>query len=169
MKKGIILLGSSNSSGDTQKLVAFIADKTKYPLVDLKTKHILPFDYEFQNQHDDFIPLMRDIVNEYDLIIFATPVYWYMMSGIMKTFFDRISDCLKIEKATGRKLRGMEMAVVSCGYDQVLKDGFYMPFIETANYLGMKYSGSVHGWIEDGKMPTEIEQRLMEFIENIQK
>ena len=40
----------------------------------------------------------------------------------MKKFFDRISDCIKIEKETGRKLRGMEMAVLSCGSDNELKN-----------------------------------------------
>jgi len=169
MKKGIILLGSSNSVGDTQKLAAYIAGKTGYPIVDLKTKHILPFDYEFKNQDDDFLLLIRNIVNNYDLIVFATPVYWYTMSSIMKTFFDRISDCLKIEKETGRKLRGMEIAVVSSGSDKILKPGFYMPFVETANYLGMDYLCGVHGWVVEGAVPEEVGERLDEFVEVVIK
>ena len=98
MKKGIILLGSSNSQGNTRKIVDFVSAQTGFPIIDLKTKNILEFDYEFKNRHDDFHPLIKEIVNNYELIIFATPVYWYTMSGILKTFFDRISDCLKIEK-----------------------------------------------------------------------
>ena len=104
MKKGIILLGSSNSNGETFMAAEYLHNHTNYTLIDLKTKNIKPFDYEFNNQTDDFIPLIKEIVTSYEIIIFATPVYWYTMSGTMKVFFDRISDCLKIEKETGSSI-----------------------------------------------------------------
>lgn len=167
MKKGIIILGSSNSDGDTKKLVSFVADKTNYPIIDLKTKKISEFDYEFKNRNDDFHPLIKEIVDNYKLIIFATPVYWYSMSGTMKIFFDRISDCLKIQKETGRKLRGLEMAVISCGSDRELMNGFHMPFIETAKYLGMNYTSDVHCWIENGEIPITVENELNKFVKSI--
>lgn len=169
MKKGVILLGSSNSHGDTRKMVDYVAEQTRFPIIDLKTKRIGEFDYEFKNRDDDFHPLIKEIVENYELIVFATPVYWYSMSGIMKTFFDRISDCLKTAKETGRKLRGMEMAVLSSGSDQILKEGFYMPFIESANYLGMKYSGDVHCWVEAEQIPEEVKGRLDAFVKHIVK
>lgn len=167
MKKGIIILGSSNSQGDTSKMASFISEKTGFQIVDIKTKNIAEFDYEFKNKDDDFHPLMKQMVDNYELIVFATPVYWYAMSGYMKTFFDRISDCLKTEKDTGRKLRGMEMAVVSCGSDEELMNGFQMPFKESAKYLGMKYISDVHCWMEDGNIPTAVEIKLNQFIDTI--
>ncbi len=168
MKKGIIILGSSNSQGETSQMASFVSEKTNFPIIDLKTKNIGEFDYEFNNRGDDFLPLMKNIVENYDLIIFATPVYWYTMSGIMKTFFDRISDCLKIEKETGRKLRGMDMAVISSGSDKELVKGFYMPFVESANYLGMQYLADVHCWVNnDGLLAEEVSDRLHHFIEKI--
>ena len=30
-----------------------------------------------------------------------------------------------------------------------IKDGFSMPFIESANYLGMTYLGDTHTWVEN--------------------
>ncbi|WP_025667118.1 flavodoxin family protein [Aquimarina megaterium] len=168
MKKGIIILGSSNSNGDTYKAASFVSQQMNYSIIDLKTKNISEFDYEFNNRDDDFHPLIDKIVNQYDLIIFATPVYWYTMSGILKTFLDRISDCLKIEKDTGRKLRGMEMAILSCGSDKQLKDGFHMPFVETSKYLGMKYIGDVHCWVENNTLPDLVETKLKDFINQIQ-
>lgn len=163
MKNGIILLGSSASKGKTYQMCAFLHEKTGFPIIDLKTKNIGEFDYEFKNADDDFIPLIKDIVEKYDTIVFATPVYWYSMSGILKTFFDRISDCLKTEKDTGRKLRGKNMAVLSSASEDELKDGFLMPFKESANYLGMNYLGNVHGWQEDGEMPEIVKDRLVAF------
>ncbi len=167
MKKGIIILGSSNSVGETYKNAKYLSIVTGFPLIDLKTKNILPFDYEFKNQHDDYFDLFKNIVNDYDLLIFATPVYWYSMSGIMKIFFDRISDFLKIHKDIGRKLRSKEMAVISSGYDEILKPGFYMPFIETANYLGMKYIADVHCWDENSQENNE--KIINDFVDKIEK
>lgn len=165
MKKGIILLGSSNSKGNTFTVSKYISDQTTYQIIDLKEKSIAAFDYEFKNRHDDFLPLIKEIVNNYEIIIFATPIYWYTMSGTMKLFFDRISDCLKTEKETGRKLKTMKMAVLSCGSGEELKVGFHMPFIESANYLGMDYLGSVHSWMVEGAIPEEVKQNLDKFAQ----
>jgi len=167
LKKGIIIQGSSNSYGETHKIVTYVSQRTEYSIIDLKNKKISQFDYEFNNRNDDFHPLIENIAENYDIIIFATPVYWYTMTGIMKKFFDRFSDCLKIEKDTGRKLRGKEMAVISCGSDKILKKGFHMPFVETANYLGMKYIVDIHTWIESDEIPEELQPKLQDFIEKI--
>lgn len=151
-KRTIIIFGSSDSDGKTRQLVDELRKGTDWNFVDLNTKKIGYFDYKFKNQDDDFVPLMQNVVENYDLIIFATPVYWYSMSGIMKVFFDRISDLLKIHKPIGRQLRGMEMAVICSGADTNLVDGFYMPFRESAKYLGMNYIGDYYGNLEDNSI-----------------
>jgi multimeric flavodoxin WrbA len=166
MKKGIIVVGSSNSNGTTMKIASFIGARTDFSIIDLKTKTIREFDYEFKNRNDDFLPLIKHIVENYHIIVFATPVYWYAMSGTMKIFFDRLSDCLKTEKETGRKLRGMEMAVVCCGCDQKLKDGFYMPFIETAKYLGMRYMTDMY-CVEENGLPLINQAEVNAFLKTI--
>ena len=56
---------------------------------------------------------METIIQKYDTIIFATPVYWYSMSGTLKTFFDRLSDLLHYKKELGRQMRGKKMAMIS--------------------------------------------------------
>jgi len=167
MPKGIVILGSSRSKGDTYKLCQVIGDKTGYPILDLKDKNIAEFDYDNQYPADDeFMEIIRDIADNYDQIIIASPVYWYSMSGIMKTFFDRLSDIIRYEKDTGRKFRGKSMAVLSCSGPDLV-DGFYMPYQESANYLGMKYIGEVHGYIEDEKINKEVIQRLDLFINKL--
>lgn len=40
MKKGIIILGSSNSNGDTYKAASFVSQQMNYSIIDLKTKNI---------------------------------------------------------------------------------------------------------------------------------
>ncbi len=165
--KGVIIQGSSRSQGNTHKIVSFLEERTGYDSIDLNSMKIGFYDYEFKNQNDDFLPLIKKITEEYDVLIFATPVYWYAMSGVMKVFFDRITDCLQIEKEIGRKLRGKSMGMISCGSDQELKEGFAMPFRESANYLGMRYFGNAHTWIENEMIPKAVEGNLMRFINKI--
>jgi multimeric flavodoxin WrbA len=168
----LIIQGSARKNGNTNKIVNYIQEKLDCDFIDLKNYVISNYDYDSRNKNDDFLPLMREVV-EYDLIIFATPVYWYSMSGIMKTFFDRITDCLKIEKETGRKLRGKSMAMVSCGSDKeavlAISEAFEMPFRESASYLGMSYTGSIFTWMDGDEISREVIRNLDGFTDKIIK
>ncbi|MEE9431138.1 MAG: NAD(P)H-dependent oxidoreductase [Melioribacteraceae bacterium] len=163
--KRIIIQGSSRSNGNTNKVVKLLMEELDFDFLDLATKNIGHFDYEFKNQNDDFIPIITQIANEYDLIVFATPVYWYSMSGVLKVFFDRISDCLHSEKEIGRKLRKKNMAVICCGSDKNEIESFFIPFKKSAEYLGMNYLGNVHTWIEDDSIENEVKERITKFVE----
>jgi len=158
--KSVIILGSSNSYGNTHKVVMALSALTKSKVLDLNDYNISEFDYNFKNKNDDFIPLMEYITQNFEVMILSTPVYWYTMSARMKIFLDRFSDCLKIRKDLGYMLRGKSIAVVSCGSDETLKCGFHMPFKETAKYLGMDYVGDVHGWIDNDKITEDVMMKL---------
>lgn len=145
----VIISGSSRNDGDTIILANIMMKNGRLDHLDLNDYAISYYDYEHQNRGDDFIPLMEKLIAEYDTFIFLTPVYWYAMSGIMKVFFDRISDLLTIEKELGRQLRGKNMAVVSCSLGNNLGMYFWMPFIESASYLGMNYLGGLHVHAEE--------------------
>ncbi len=168
-KRGIIIQGSSRSDGNTNKIASFIKEETGFDSVDLIAKNISAFDYDKKNRGDAFLPLMEDLVSNYDTIVFATPIYWYAMSGIMKNFFDRLVDVLNDEKKAGKKLRGMSMAMVSCGSGSEIKDGFTMPFVESANYLGMHYIGDIHTWLEDDEITMQMQKDLTAFSEMLIK
>ena len=140
MNKAIIILGSSRSYGNTRKVVDQIIGKCDIPLVDLNTLNIKPYDYEYLNQADDFIPLIERIV-EFNTIVLATPVYWYTMSALMKIFIDRISDLLDIRKDLGRKLRGKKLFVIA-SFGTSLPKGFVDTFEQTCQYLDIEYLGT---------------------------
>ncbi len=143
MSKTVIVSGSARE-GDTKELVKELSHVSGWDVIDLNDYIISYYDYEHNNRHDDYLPLMQAIIDQYDTIVFATPVYWYAMSGILKVFFDRFSDLLTIEKSMGRRLRGKNMAAISCSVGNNLGEQFWLPFIETAKYLGMNYTGSLH-------------------------
>ena len=165
--KNVIIFGSSRSNGDTRKMVDYLMESGDFDLINLNTKNIGYYDYEHKNQDDDFLPLMENIVEKYETIVFATPVYWYSMSAILKTFFDRITDLLQIRKETGRKLRSMNMAMLSCSMEDDRIETFDRVFIGSADYLGMKYLGDVHTWLKNGAIPPIVKSRLDEFLEKI--
>ena len=167
--KRIIIQGSSRSKGNTYKIVQILKGELEADVIDLKDYRIGQYDYEYANTDDDFLPLMKQLV-EYEMIIFATPVYWYSMSGIMKKFFDRITDCLKIEKETGDKLKGMYMAALSCGPDDDVPASFAVPFSATAEYLEMEYAGYVHTWVgEEMEVSAEVRKMTVDFAQRLLK
>lgn len=167
MKKTVIIQGSSRSDGDTNKIVNYMASKNAIDVIDLHNKNIGHYDYEYKNKDDDFIELITNIIKTYDTIIFATPVYWYSMSGVLKVFFDRISDILRIHKDTGRQLRGKNMAMISTSNHDDLIDGFNIPFVESAKYLGMNYLGDIHTYVENDTLNEKIKLRIDDFIKHI--
>ncbi|NNF21918.1 MAG: NAD(P)H-dependent oxidoreductase [Saprospiraceae bacterium] len=162
--KTIVILGSARSDGHTRRIVDQIIEiKPNFDFVDLNDKEIGYFDYSHRNMGDDFLPLAKNIL-EYDFILFVTPVYWYSMSAIMKTFFDRLSDLLTIRKDMGKKLGGKSMGSISCGSPGALDSSFYIPFRETAKYLGMNYTGHVHTWTGKDAIPIEVVNRISEYL-----
>ncbi len=139
----VVIIGSSKKDGDTRKVIDELRTYLDFDLIDLVDYHINHYDYEHKNSSDDFISVVKNIV-EYKTFIFATPVYWYAMSGIMKVFFDRITDLLDYEKDLGRKLRGKDMLVLTSSVGDNLGDNFWFPFKETARYLGINYVANAH-------------------------
>lgn len=167
--KGIIIQGSARNDGNTASIVKYVQEALKLDVTELSQWHIQHYDYGYHNQDDDFLPLIRKIVANYDTLIFATPVYWYAMSGRMKVFFDRLLDCIKVEKNTGEQLKGKAMALVSCGSEVTLNEGFEVPFIKSAEYLGMHFRGKVHTWIgkNDTAINEEVKARLDVFVHSM--
>jgi multimeric flavodoxin WrbA len=155
--KVAIIIGSSRSDGETKKLTDIIFKISDFDKIDLNDFNISYYDYEHKNINDDYLNLMQTLINNYDTFLFATPVYWYSMSGIMKVFFDRFTDLLDDEKELGRKLRSKKMAVITSSIGNNLGEMFWIPFCETAKYLGMKYIGNLHT-INDNLSEKQIEE-----------
>ena len=166
MKK-VIIQGSARGDGNTHEVSTALQKLLGCDIINLNEKEIGHYDYEYNNQDDDFPPLIKEIADKYDLLIFASPVYWYTMSGRMKVFFDRISDTIRIDKETGRKLRGKNMAVLSCGYGSEEIEGFFLPFQHSAKYLGMNYVGDVHTWVQTEELAVEVKEHINKFATKI--
>lgn len=164
--KTIIIDGSHRHNGNTTKIATVLAGHLGAEIRHLINYEIGHYDYEFKNAQDDFLPLIREAAT-YDLVIFATPVYWYSMSGRLKVFLDRISDCLKTEKAIGRSLAGKSIAAISCGSEDSSIVGFFEPFKLTADYLDMNYCGDLETWIGSSDIENEVLARIAAFSKSL--
>lgn len=147
----IALFASSRRHGNTGQLMDRIAQVLGIEVVDLAGKRMSAYDYEHRNRGDDFEPLLKRAL-DFDQLIFATPVYWYAVSPAMKVFLDRISDFLDLPDLLndGRRLRG-KLAYVVCTsiYDEV-PPSFLGAFLDTFNYLGMRFGGVAHANCRNG-------------------
>ncbi len=167
MHKTVIIQGSARPKGDTNTVINYVVSTGNFDVIDLYSKHIKHYDYEYNNADDDFIEIITNIIKNYDTIIFATPVYWYSMSGHLKVFFDRISDLLRVHKELGRQLRGKKMAMLSCSNSNDLISGFSTPFIESSKYLGMSYLGDIHTWVENNHINDDVKLIIDDFIRKL--
>lgn len=151
MSNAIAVFASARRNGNTGKFIDWIADELRIDVIDLSQKEISPYDYNHENMADDFLPLMRKLI-DYETLIFVTPIYWYGPGAQMKVFIDRTSDFLDIEalNAIGRRLRGKAAYIVCTSIHNDADDSFINSLKDTFEYLGMNYSGYVHANCEHG-------------------
>jgi len=140
----LIILGSARKDSHTRTLLKTVFEDTPHDLVDLLDYNIATFDYDAKYpDSDQFGEIVHKMLNA-DTIIFATPVYWYAMSGMMKTFFDRFTDLVTVQKDTGRKLAGKRSFLFSVGAASEPPMGFEVPFRDTSSYMGMNYVEGIY-------------------------
>jgi len=148
-----IVLGSARGDGNTRTAIDLVFGGPPVHCVDLSQFHISTYDYSHVNSGDAFVPLIESLLVK-PLWVLATPVYWYTMSAPMKVFLDRVSDLITVRKDLGRQLRVKSIAVVACGIDPELPEGFEAPFKMTCNYLGMHYLGAFYLPFGDDDKPS---------------
>jgi multimeric flavodoxin WrbA len=152
MTKPLVILGSARRGGETRRAVGIAFQDHEIELVDLTTHKIGEYDYSHTNQGDDFLSIVERMIQT-KKIVFATPVYWYAMSGAMKDFIDRLTDLLEIAKKAGRQLTGRDVWLLATGTEKTLPDGFVIPFSSTAAYFSMNYISA--GYLYTGSDSVE--------------
>jgi multimeric flavodoxin WrbA len=159
--------GSARRDGNTAKLLMAAIGSRHVHEVDLLNFSISHYDYSRMDEADGFLEIVT-AMQAHDVIVFATPVYWYSMSGRMKVFFDRFTDLVSVHKELGRGLRGKTTCLVASGTDPLLPEGFEVPFRDTSRYLGMIYAGCLYGKIlADGTLSPDVLSQARMFGDQI--
>jgi len=170
MNKTVIILGSSRLYGNTWKLCRKVSEKANVEIINLKKYDINEYDYENKFDYDDFPFLLKKIV-KYDIIIFATPIYWYSTSARLKMFIDRMSDLVTTKKDLGRQIKGKNMALISTNYDGTLDFDFALPFRMIAKYLQLEFKGHLHlsGLeLESDNLSDNSKNKITEFLKIVE-
>ncbi len=161
-----IIYGGARKDGHTRKVIDAVAGKLPADIFDVADYQIAFYDYEHKNRDDDFLPLIKKLL-EYDCWVFASPIYWYTMSAQLKVFVDRISDLLDVEQEVGRKLRGLSAALIATGVEEFCPLCYEDVFINTFNYLEMNYQGILYVDTKNGMDAFVNEKLIQEFIVSV--
>ncbi|TSB47511.1 flavodoxin family protein [Alkalicoccobacillus porphyridii] len=164
MKIGIFY-GSTREGGNTEALTEEVVNGlAEVERVHLREYHILDMVDQrhaqggFSSVDDDYDKLI-DTLLESEVLLFATPIYWYGFSSVMKRFIDRWSQLLRDERYPDAKnrLASKKAYLIAVGGDQPRVKG--LPLVEQFKHIcafsGLQYSGYVLG---TGNRPNDIYQ-----------
>ncbi|MCP5506853.1 MAG: NAD(P)H-dependent oxidoreductase [Chlamydiales bacterium] len=154
IKNTLLIKGNTREDGNTDHAIRHVLGKLEIETVELSEKNISYYDYEHRNADDDFLKI-AEMMTRNDKIILATPVYWFSMSALMKTFIDRWSDLITIRKDIGRALAGRELFVIT-SYGNAFPMGYEDPFRLTCDYMDMRFGGCYYHY--SGKDTYTLEQ-----------
>jgi multimeric flavodoxin WrbA len=140
----IVIIGSARRESDTKSFVEFTFKGIDFKTLDLLDHSVSPYNYDNKYPDEDTFLKIIDEILKHTIIVFATPVYWYAMSGLMKNFFDRFTDLVTSKKEIGRQLNGKSVFLIAVGTDNKIPQGFDVPFKLTSDYLEMHYETSVY-------------------------
>lgn len=159
----LVILASARKRSDTRSFLNKIFADKDYELIDLLDFNILPYSYSNDySDTDEFLKVVDEML-KHEIIVFATPVYWYAMSGQMKTFFDRFTDIVTTKKHIGRQLNGKSTFLLAVGSDEELPNGFEVPFKLTSDYLDMKYEGCIYYSTKFPKTEKKVQAKIQIF------
>lgn len=137
----LIVVGSAEGGSQTEKWLASLKDFENYEILKLHEYDLSQYKYDGEYPSTDSFLAIVDKVLRADLITFASPIYWYAVSGHLKLFLDRFSDLISKNKELGKQLYGKAVELFATGSDREAPIGFDVPINLTALYFGMDYLG----------------------------
>lgn len=159
-----VLYGGTRPNGNTETLADHVIQGMDAERIYLKDHTILPIidmrhsPEGFQDRNDDYNSII-DRILPHDILLFATPIYWYTMSGSLKNFIDRWSQSLRDANYPDFKatMAAKKAYVIAVGGDQPYLKGLPMiqQFKHIFDFMGMEYGGYLIG---KGSKPGDILQ-----------
>ena len=102
MKTKILFInGSENRDGNTSRMVKQLLGNTQYDQLNLVDYRVDSLGQHFEgDQFDVVLKAMQDA----DVIVLGTPVYWHTMSGSLKNVIDRMYNVRDTANLQGKQL-----------------------------------------------------------------
>jgi len=156
-KKILILSASPKKDGNTAILVNWFSEgaRTKDAEIEIVLTAFLKYKSngctscrvcqkikEYECIIDDSAKPVLKKMADADIIVMATPLYFFGPSAQLKLIFDRMFSLYKWDNNAGTMqtvLRGKTLVLIASAFEDVGLDALEKPFALTAEYSGMKF------------------------------
>lgn len=150
MKQILFVNGSPNRNGHTAAMAKRLLAGKDYETLNLIDYKIYPLGQIFED--DQFESVMQKM-QEADVLVMGSPVYWHSMTGQFRTMLDRI-----YESPLRRLLKGKELYFLFQGAgpsSSMLEAGNYTMNI-FCRLFGLKYQGMATSMRDTEKLRTYL-------------
>ncbi|MCR2806343.1 flavodoxin family protein [Paenibacillus soyae] len=147
-----VIYGSSRKKGNSEQLARLLTEGFEADHIFLADYRIEPIkDYRHADKEpypeDDYRSVIERVLAQ-DVLVFATPIYWYGSSGLTKTFIDRWSQSLREDKdGFLEKFSEKSAWVIGVGDDEPHLKG--IPLVQQFQYIfeftGTRFEGYILG------------------------
>jgi multimeric flavodoxin WrbA len=162
MSKSILVItGSPKKDGNTAKLAGWFAEGAKAAGASVELVNAAAFKLkvngcqscracqkrkEYACAFEDDVKLTLDKMAKADVIVMATPLYFFSASAQIKQIFDRMFSLYKWDNENDTMqtvLKGKIFAVIASAYEGEGFEALEEPFKMTADYSGMEYASLI--------------------------
>ena len=157
-KKILVLSGSPKRDGNTAILIEGFTEGARSKEAEVTVIHAASLKYKFPGCtscrscqgsreyccviEDDARTVLGKMAQA-DVIVMATPLYFFAASAQLKIIMDRMFSLYKWNNTAGTftsPLKGKTLVLIASAYEDVGLDVLEKPFVLTAEYTGMKYN-----------------------------
>jgi multimeric flavodoxin WrbA len=156
-KKILILSGSPKKDGNTRALVDWFSEGARSKGAQIEIVHTAFLKYKttgcascrmcqnldkYECVIDDGAKPVLAKMAGVDVIVMATPLYFFAASAQLKLVFDRMFSLYKWDNEAGTMetpLKGKILILIASAFEDVGLDALEKPFALTADYTGMKF------------------------------
>ncbi len=159
--KAAVIQGSARNGGNSDLLARIVVEGLPHEAVHLASAH-LPHvndrrhtDLGFGPVDPGYSAIMQRIL-DCPVWVFASPVYWYGFSGLMKDFIDLWSHIMRApEWQFTERMAGKHAFLAVAGGDnpRLKAMGLVQQFYWTADFMKMRFGGYVIG---EGNRPGDV-------------
>jgi multimeric flavodoxin WrbA len=182
-KKILILNGSPKKKGNTSMLIDWFSSGAisqgaeveivrtaflKYKTTGCTSCRACQKSDKYECCVDDEAKPVLARMAEVDVIVFATPLYFFSASTQLKMVFDRMFSLYKWDNHAGTMetpLKGKTLILLASAFEDVGLDALEKPFALTAEYSGMKFESVL---VANAGVSGEITQKRPDIIETIE-
>ena len=101
MEKILFMNSSPNRDGNTYRIGEELLKDKEHDVLQMADYRISQYGQVFD---DDEIKEVLKEIDKYDILVIGSPVYWYTVGGMLKTFIDRLYMLPEAEALRGKKL-----------------------------------------------------------------